>query len=185
MILASLAMLLAGSLLAAGAVLSTLHLRAPVLSDEVVGLAVLLAALVLNWPSAVPLSGGILLAGVAAVLVVSGPAALAPVLGLAAFLACEFGFASLERAHPAGEPGWVLASQGLRLAAMSVLGVGTGLLVLVVGAVNFAGGLYLTALGAMAAVVAIALVVTGSRRVRGPRPPRPVSRLGRGRVTLR
>jgi hypothetical protein len=130
---------------------------------------VLLAAgLVLRIPVAVPLAVVALGAGYGVALGVEGGEidARAPVLAAALFLLAELAYWSLElREAVADEPGAYGRRVGLLSAlALGALAVGAGLLALVDAGER--GGVALEALGAFAAVAALAIVALATRRPR-------------------
>ena len=128
----------------------------------------LAAGLALRIPVAVPLAVVALGAGYGVALGVEGGAidARAPVLAAALFLLAELAYWSLElREAVADEPGAYGRRVGLLSAlALGALAVGAGLLALVDAGER--GGVALEALGAFAAVAALAIVALATRRPR-------------------
>ncbi len=136
---------------------------------SVVAVVLLSAGLAQRWPVAVPLALLSLGGGYAAQLGVQGATldAQAPVVAAVLFLAGETAYWSLElREAVADEPGaHVRRLALLATLALGALAVGVGLL-----AVVDAGereGLALEAVGALAAVAALAIVALSTRRPRG------------------
>ena len=126
----------------------------------------LAAGLALRQPVAVPLAVLALGAGYAVSLGVEGGAldARAPALAAALFLLAELAYWSLElRDAVADEPGAYLRRIGLLSAlALGALAVGAGLLAIVDAGER--GGVALEALGAFAAVAALAIVALATRQ---------------------
>jgi hypothetical protein len=132
----------------------------------VLAVVLLAGGLALRRPLAVPLAVLALGGGYAAALGLEGAAldGRAPVVAAALFLVAELGYWSLElRGAIAEEPGAYLRRVGLlSTLVLGTLAVGAGLLALV----DAGEGVGLEALGAAAAVAALALVALGARRPR-------------------
>lgn len=134
----------------------------------VAAVAVLAAGLVLRVALAVPVAVAFLGAGYAALLGFEGGGLdlAAPLLAAALLLVAELAYWSLElRGRVAGEPGTALRRAAL-LAGLLFLALasGTALLALVDGLA--AGGAAVDAVGAAAAIGAVALLLVAARRVR-------------------
>lgn len=129
----------------------------------------LAAALALRVPVSVPLAIVALGAGYAVFLGVEGGTldGRAPVLAAALFVLAELAYWSLElRDAVTDEPGAYLRRVGLLSAlALGTLALGAGLLAVVDAGDR--GGLSLEAMGAFAAVAALAIVALATRRPAG------------------
>jgi len=129
------------------------------LGIEAAGVALLVVAMALA-------SASLVVPAVVAVAIPEGaafafgrPAPWAPILGALLLAAAELAFWSIEWALPARESAEVLVFRGLWLAGLCLAGCGAGLLVSAVADLPISGGFDLTALGILAAIGILAVLL--------------------------